>query len=1131
MEDYPSNSSNNDVLTSLGKIRRARILSRIYEGASLSLSVVVLTALTSTLLELIFDFDTVVRGLLAFLSVSAIVFFFIKYLAPHVVRVFGTPHSEELLDAALQAGEAFPDLRDRLRNAVELTSQSRAGLHSEELARAYISRIFSAASALDLESAVRYRTRKGPWVLLACSVAATALLLALFPSQAPSAFARVLNFTHRYGMPNTYTITVTPGNTELSRGDTLRVKTELALLTAARLPSHVVLNEKYEGEMEFEKHQVREGENGQYVFSLPNVRSSMEYFVTAGDQSTPEYHVRVVDLPIVRSFTVKLVYPPYTARAPDILQDNIGDFTALVGTKAEYTLHTNKNLAAAWIAFGDNSRTKLEPTGRVATGAFQVRRTTGYTLRLLDTDSLRNRDPITYSVQAVTDEYPTCEITYPGKDVDLSRDMQLPLTISIGDDYGFTKLLLQYKLTSSKYVPAEKEYHSMVIPLPSRSAGEEEVHFIWDLSSQNLVPEDVISYHARVFDNDMVDGPKSTASAEYTLRLPSLREVFASADSEHSDLIRNTEDALNSSDELKQQLDRISEEMKTATKQMSWEQEKKMENTLQKYDSLQKKIEGVKKQLESMTQKMLENRIISPQTLEKYLELQKALQEINSPEFQEALKKLQQAIQSLDPKLVRQAMQNFQINEDMLRKSIERTLSLIKRVQIEQKLDELQKLAEQMIARQDTLTKSTAQSDSADSNMRDKLAGRQEEIQKELSETRGAMSDLKERMKEFAKEMPLDELSQAERTLDSSDVGNKMQQAASDLSKGNFTKSMSMQNQVSSTLRQFRQQLAQIQSSMLQNQQKATVDALRKAQQNLLEISKEQESLRNESGRIIPNSAGARDLADRQNELMQQLGYAAQQLMRLSDKSFVVTPRMGRQVGEAYGQMQQAMGNLQSRSGQSPVQAQNRAMGSMNQAVMTIQSTLQAMMQGQAGGGGGGSLMQQLEQLAGSQEGLNSLTSKLGQGALSMQQQAELARLAAQQAAIRKSLQQLAEEAAQSQTPNRVLGNLNEIAKDMGQVVTDMDNRNITQETIRRQERILSRLLDASRSIRQRDYDNRRVTRAGTDVMTPSPGPLDLLNRDTEEEQQLLKLIRQNFPPEYQQVILRYYRLLKKAPE
>lgn len=1135
MEETLSNIPTFGIMNSLQRVYRKKILSKIVNALLISGSVLFVTITISSVLELVFEFNTTGRTFLFFLSVVAILVPIIRYLLPNLAKYSRPAQTKDVREISLEVGNALPEFRDRLRNAVELLSDESNKYQSSELARAYIEQIFEKASHHNIDSVLRFKAEKRAELSIVISFAVALVPFLLLSSQLPSAFGKVLNFTQNYTSPNAYSVEVSPGDAELCRGDSLKVETKLGLISARQFPSHVILNEKYDDEREFEKHQVKGTAGGKYYFQLPNVRSNMEYFVTVGDQKTQSYHVKVVDLPIVQSFTVTLVYPAYTQKAAEILQDNIGDFSALVGTRAEFTLKTNKDLKSAWILFSDTTKKIFGVSGTNASGEFIVNRTAKYTLRLLDADSLRNRDPIVYTVQAVNDEYPTCEITFPGKDLDLSRDMQLPLRIRIGDDYGFTRMLLEYKLVNSKYIQPDKDYRSIEIQLPTKAAGDQEIAYTWDLTSLDLVPEDVISYHAKVFDNDLVNGPKATASSEYELRLPSLDEVFASTDSEHSDLISKTENALNNSRDLKEQLDKLSQDMKSATQQMSWEQQKKMQSTLQKYEDLQKKVDSVRSQVEAITQKMLENKIISPQTLEKYLELEKAMQEINSPEFQDALRKLQQAIQSLNPEQVRQAMQNFQINEEALRQAIEHTLNLIKRVEIEQKLDELQKRAEQMLSQQENIQNSTAESDSTQDRNRQQLSENQKEAEKEFERMKEAISDLKERMNEFAEEMPMQKLDEAKQDLDKSGAEQSMQKSAQQLSQGKFTQAMSSQQQVSSALRDFQKTLSEAQKEMLQNQQKETVNAMRKAQQNLLEISKKQEELRDQSAQTIPNSAEARSLADEQYELMQELNYTAQQMMQLSDKSFAVTPQMGRQMGQAYSQMQDALNDLQQRTGQSnPTGSQSQAMGSLNQAVMSIQNTLQAMMQGQ-GAGSFPSLMQQLQQLAGQQEGLNSLTQKLGQGgALSMEQQAELARLAAQQEAIHKSLEQLAQEAqsaAGGQAQNRVLGDLDQIAKDMKDVVKDLEDNNIKPETIQRQEKILARMLDASRSINKRDYDERRQSSPGHEVITKSPKELNLTNTGSEQDQELLKLIRQNFPPEYQKVILRYYEIVKKTPE
>lgn len=988
MEEILENFPRNEVIGSLKSIYRKKMASKLYRGLLHLLSVSLFALTLSSVCEIIFDFG--VAGKLSLLIVTTIPFLFvcIKFVIPNLARYFISPGTSDINDIALEVGTQFPELKDRLRNAVELLSSEKSQFYSIELALAYIEKIFEQASHLNILSALKYKVETRAKIFSSVSVIAAAAAFFLFPSQVPNALARIINFAER--SPNALSIVVSPGDIQLSRGDTLKIETKLGLISARTLPSNIVLNEKYDNEREFEKHNVKQIAEGKYFFQIPNVRSNMTYFVSTGNQDSREYHVNVVDLPLVQDFAVTLVYPAYTGKATETLQENIGDFSALAGTRVEVALHSNKDLKSAKISFDDSTQKNLIVSGTNANGTFVVDKTSRYSFRLLDADSLRNRDPILYTVHAVDDEFPVCEITYPGKDVDLSRDMQLPLRIRIGDDYGFTKLMLEYKLINSKFAPPEKDYHAVEIPLQTKFAGDQEIPYTWDLTSLNLVPEDVISYHARVFDNDMVHGPKATSSEEFQIRLPSLEEVFASTDSEHSDLISKTENALQNSTDLKQQLDKISQDMKTMTQQMGWEQQKKMQNTLEKFKELQQRVDSVKNQVESMTQKMLENKIISPQTLEKYLELQKALQEINSPEFQEALRKLQQAIQSLDPNQVRQAMQNFQVNDEAMRQSIERTLNLLKRIQIEQKFDELQKRIDQMLAQQDSLIKSTAKSDSSSTANKRDLADNQKDIKNEFSDTRDALSDLQNRMNDFAKEMPMQEVNEADQKLQQSGAEQNIEKSAEQLSKGDFSQSIASQMQVESALKEFQKSLSEAQKAMLQNQQRETLNAMEKAQQNLLEVSKEQENLRDQSMQTTPNSAENRTLADRQNELMQELNYTAQQMMQLSNKSFAVTPQMGRQIGEAYSQMQQAMNQLQSRTGQSNVtDPQTKAMGAMNQAVMSIQSTLQSMMQGQ-GSGGFPSLMEQLQQLAGQQESINALTQKLGQGgSLSIEQQAQ----------------------------------------------------------------------------------------------------------------------------------------------
>jgi len=185
---------------------------------------------------------------------------------------------------------------------------------------------------------------------------------------------------------------------------------------------------------------------------------------------------------------------------------------------------------------------------------------------------------------------------------------------------------------------------------------------------------------------------------------------------------------------------------------------------------------------------------------------------------------------------------------------------------------------------------------------------------------------------------------------------------------------------------------------------------------------------------------------------MQDLNNVTNGLSELSKKSFAVTPGMGKAIGEAMAKMQNAMKDLDTRNGQMASQEQGMAMGSLNEGAVQTQNALQSMMQG--GQGGMGSLLQQLQMMAGNQLSLNLKSEQLGQG-MTMQQAAEAARLAQEQDAIRKSVDQLNKEAKDSQEQQRLLGDLDKISEEMREVVSNLEQNDVSPETIQKMLRSL----------------------------------------------------------------------------
>ena len=139
---------------------------------------------------------------------------------------------------------------------------------------------------------------------------------------------------------------------------------------------------------------------------------------------------------------------------------------------------------------------------------------------------------------------------------------------------------------------------------------------------------------------------------------------------------------------------------------------------------------------------------------------------------------------------------------------------------------------------------------------------------------------------------------------------------------------------------------------------------------------------------------------------------------------------------------------------------------------------------------------------------------------------AKMQRLAAEQQAIQKSMQQLNDEykKQQEQEGTKMLGNLDEIQKQMQEVIKDLQDQNVTPETRKNQEKILSRMLDFQLSQREKDFEQKRESRSGKnydrssppEIILSKPNIIDGINQDA------LDLQKQNYTEDYETLIQKY---------
>ena len=141
-----------------------------------------------------------------------------------------------------------------------------------------------------------------------------------------------------------------------------------------------------------------------------------------------------------------------------------------------------------------------------------------------------------------------------------------------------------------------------------------------------------------------------------------------------------------------------------------------------------------------------------------------------------------------------------------------------------------------------------------------------------------------------------------------------------------------------------------------------------------------------------------------------------------------------------------------------------------------------------------------------------------------------LARLSAEQLAIQKMLDDLREKFGTQE--GQTLGDLGRVSEDMADVARRLSRNQLDPTTTERQQQILSRMLDAQRSIRQRGFSNDREARTGTDIAHHSPGslPQNLGEQSHPLRIRLRNALRDGYPNEAQTLIRRYFdRLIENA--
>jgi hypothetical protein len=1086
------------------------------EGALNVLSFIALALVFLWLTTLIFWPGPIFKSIAAFVLIAGMVALSFVAIALPLLR------KKPLAQVAIRLEKYYGKLQSRLIAALQLYDKIKA--NKENYSIDLIEKTIDEAGAeiKDLDFAVIIEKDKKPY----WRVIITALMLILVFAISGQALIDAIGLYARpfanITKPSHLVLTVTPATTQAIKNEDVG----LAIAARGEKIRRLDFNFKFEDgnwvKAPFEE-LVKDTLVGDslYHYTFKKIKRAVEFYAEAKSVRSPVGKIAVIDPPRLISAAVRLEFPAYTGLPSQDLPPNDGSVTALRGTAANFTGFISKPVKAASMVFADSTRKNMSIDNRKVTGQFVVHDNLSYHIEATDSTNLRNPGPIEYSIVPLDDYSPRVVITFPAVDIDLDENMKVPIKAELYDDYGISKLELVYwTLSEGK----ESSKNRIVLKTTFPRVTETNFEYVWNVEELTLMPGDLVYYYLEVYDNDNITGPKSGVSKTYSARLPSLDEIMADITGSQKDVMQEAEAASTNQKQLKEELEKISREM-MKTPEMDWQKKQQVQQAVERQKEIAQKIQDVAQKLQDNIEKFEKNQLATQDMLDKMQEIQQLMEKVATPELKEIMRKLEEALQKMDPDKIKEAMKNFQLDIEKMNKNLDRALALLKKFELEQKLDTMAKMAQKLAEQQQNINDRV---DSAQNKQDLQNLERPQENQKQgldnLKDQFQESKELNQEMKMFSPE----DMQKAEQQLNSPELQEMLQSMSQNMKSGNQGNCKQSGKKLQQDFQEMANTFESLLKKMQSQQQQMITQNLRKIIEDILYLSQQQEALVDSTKDALNITGAPKEMANRQKDLETATGRVANRVSDITKETMFVGMGTMEKLGQAMQSMESASSNLDKRLfGQAPNE-QLKAMSALNQSAMML---MKSMEQAKACPSGTGmqQFMQQLSELGQKQQNLNQqgqsmMPFPLGR-AMSMMQQQQLEQMAAQQEAIRQSLQEMTEQYGSG--GDNILGRLDSLGKEMQRVADDLKRHNLNESTIRQQERILTRLLDAQKSVNRRDYTQKRQARTAEDMLRRSPGSIDAqIAGDEKLAEDIKKALAEKYPRRYENLIKEYFKAL-----
>jgi len=1114
------------LIEKLDEFIRKFYVNQLIRGGLYSIALILALFLGLNFLEHEFYFHSGIRATLfwSFVGISGAALTFWALLPLIHYFKLGLVISHE--QAAKIIGQHFADVKDKLLNVLQLRQQADGASH-KELILASINqkseriKLVPFKKAIDLSQNRKYLRYALPPLLLLF------ILLFAAPSLIKDSTARLIKYNKEFEKPAPFHFIIGEENLSVIQfGDfPLKVKVEGEVM-----PDEVFID------VDNYQYRLTKLEKGVFAYRFNNVQKDTEFKLFSSGIESKEYKLAVLKKPGILGFEVKLNYPNYTGRKDEALA-SIGDLVVPAGTTIDWVFNS-QNTDAISIKF--SNKKEIVQTKRFSDELFTYKKRAlhdeSYKLYISNAE-LPNADSISYAISVIPDLYPTIKAE---KFQDSLDNKLLYFIGEASDDYGLLSLSFNYRINKEDGTQGELQTLKMQKP----DARTIQYTHSWDLNELELPPGTEVTYYFEVYDNDAINGSKSARTNLMVFAMPTVEEYEAMEDENEEEIKFNLKKSLEESQKIQKDMKKLREKL-LQEKEVDWQTRKELEKLLERQKELRKQIEQAKQTYEENLKNQQEFTQTDERIVEKQEQLQKLFDETKSEEMEQLMKQIEELMEKLEKEGALDMMKDMEFSDEELEMELDRMLELFKQLEMEyemqQAIDKLEQLAEEQenLSEETEKTAEEQPTENEDPQSEEKQQ-KQEDLQQKQGDINKKFDDIDKQMDELEKknqemENPKDLGEQDEQMEDiQQDLNDSQQQLQQNQNK----KASQKQKNAAEKMRKMASNMQMQMQSQQMEQMQEDMQALRQLLENLVGLSFGQEDLMKAFHNTTINTPRYTDLVERQFKLQDDFKLVEDSLQALSKRVFQIESYVTEKVSDIKSNMRQSLKELEERRKPQASEHQQRSMKNLNDLALMLSEVMDQMQQQMSGmmagnqmcnhpGGNGKPGNVPSDKMSKGQEKLNEQMKRMkeslekGMGGSSE----EFAKMAARQAALRQALR---EKEKQLQEQGQGSKELEEMIEQMNKIETDLVNKTLTNEMLKRQQEILTRLLEHEKAEREREYENKRKSETAREQKRKIPPSLEEYVKKRAAEIEQYKTVSPALRPYYKSLVEEYFNSLKE---